>query len=85
LIRQPTAEEVIVMSLNRSRLTISRTGWIAYAMVEVALFAAANITAQNSSHPGAVSNVFFAMFGIGLVLAVLIGAASRVRRSGTGH
>jgi hypothetical protein len=67
------------MSLNPSRLAISRTGWILYAIVEVALFAGANLTAKNSSHPGTVSNVFFLTFIVGLVSALLLGAATLIQ------
>ena len=67
------------MSLNPSRLAISRTGWILYAIVEVTLFAGANLTANNSSHPGTVSNVFFVAFIVGLVAAVLLGAATLIQ------
>jgi F420-0:gamma-glutamyl ligase-like protein len=68
------------MSLNPSRVAISRTGWMLYAIVEVALFIGANFTAKNSSHPGTVSNVFFITFIVGLVLAVLLGAATLIRQ-----
>lgn len=67
------------MSLNPSRLAISRTGWILYAIVEVALFAGANLTAKNSSHPGTVSNVFFFTFIVGLVAALLLAATTLIQ------
>ena len=67
------------MSLNPSRLAISRTGWMLYAIVEVALFVGANLTARSSSHPGTVSNVFFITFIAGLVLAILL-ATRRIGR-----
>jgi hypothetical protein len=71
------------MSLNPSRLAISRTGWILYAIVEVALFAGANLTAKNSSHPGTVSNVFFITFVVGLVAALLLGTTTLIQRRST--
>jgi len=71
------------MSLNPSRLAISRTGWILYAIVEVALFAGANLAAKNSSHPGTVSNVFFITFIVGLVAALLLGTATLIQRRST--
>jgi len=71
------------MSLNPSRLAISRTSWGVYAIVEAALFLAANITAKNSSHPGTISNVFFLTFIAGLVLALLLGAATVIRQRRT--
>ena len=64
------------MSINRS---LSRTGWIAYVAVEIALFVLANVTAKSSSHPGTVSNVFFGAFIAGLVLAVLLGVTELIR------
>ena len=71
------------MSLNPGRPALSRTGWIAYAIAEVALFAAANLTAKSSSHPGAVSNVFFITFIVGLALAFLLGASTLIRQRTT--
>jgi hypothetical protein len=73
------------MSVNPSRLAISRTGWMLYAIVEVALFAGANLTAQSSSHPGTVSNVFFITFIAGLVLAIVLGAATLLRQRSAGR
>jgi uncharacterized integral membrane protein len=67
------------MSINSSRLSLTRNAWIAYLLVEVALFLLANLTAKNSSHPGTVSNFFFGAFIAGLVLAVLLGASELVR------
>jgi hypothetical protein len=71
------------MSLNPSRVAIGRTGWMLYAIVEVALFLGANLTAKNSSHPGVVSNAFFVMFIVGLVLAIVLGAATLIREHST--
>jgi hypothetical protein len=74
------------MSLNPPRRILSRNGWIAYAAVEVALFVVANLTAKSSSHPGTASNAFFITFIAGLVLALLLGAATLVlgrRAAGT--
>jgi hypothetical protein len=68
------------MPLNLTRLTISRNGWIAYATIEVALFAIANLTARSSSHPGTVSNIAFVTFIAGLAIALLLGVAALVRR-----
>ncbi len=73
------------MSLNPSRVAISRTGWILYAIVEVALFLAANLTAKNSSHPGTVSNIFLIAFIVGLVMAFLLGAATLIGQRRTRH
>ncbi len=53
------------MSANPTRLTLTRTGWIIYGIVEVALFLIANFTAKNASHPGTVSQIFFTAFIVG--------------------
>jgi uncharacterized integral membrane protein len=67
------------MSINSSRLRLTRNAWIVYLLVEVALFLLANFTANSSSHPGTVSNVFFSAFIVGLILAVLLGATELIR------
>ncbi|MGZ4247680.1 MAG: hypothetical protein ACXVUE_05135 [Solirubrobacteraceae bacterium] len=67
------------MSVNSSRVSLTRNAWIVYLLVEVGLFLIANLTAKNSSHPGTVSNIFFGAFIVGLVLAVLLGASELVR------
>lgn len=64
-------------------LSISRTGWIIYALVEVVLFVVANVTAKNASHPGTVSQAFFLPFVAGLVLAVVLALATLVRQRRT--
>jgi len=71
------------MSLNPTRLAISRTGWITYAIAEVALFAGANLAANNSSHPGALSDVLFVTFIAGLVLGVVLGSARLIHHRST--
>lgn len=73
------------MSLNPTRVAISRTGWIVYAIVEIALFVTANLTAKNSSHPGTLSNIFFITFIVGLAVALLLGAATLIRQRRTAH
>jgi hypothetical protein len=65
------------MSINPS---LSRTGWAAFGVVEIALFVIANVTATNGSHPGTVSNVFFVAFIVGLVLGVALGASALIRQ-----
>jgi hypothetical protein len=47
------------------------------------LFVIANVTAKNSSHPGAVSNIAFVAFLVGLLLLIALGAAALVRRRRT--
>ena len=68
------------MSVNPTRPTLTRTGWIIYGIVEVVLFLAANFTAKDASHPGTVSQVFFATFITGLVLALVLGVLAIVRQ-----
>lgn len=56
---------------------------LALFVVEVVLFVLAGVTSKNSSHPGAVSNVFWGVFLVGVVLLVLlaIGVVFQSRRS----
>ena len=68
------------MPFNPTRPTVSRTGWAIYALVEIALFVTANLTAKTSSHPGTLSNVFFIAFIGGLAGALLLGAVELVRK-----
>jgi hypothetical protein len=51
---------------------LSRRSWIGLVAFEVGLFALANVTAKNGSHPGTVSNVFFVAFVIGAVLLITL-------------
>ena len=68
------------MSRSVESLTaISRRGWIGLVAFEVALFALANLTANNSSHPGTVSNVFFVAFVIGAVLLITLAVITVVK------
>jgi hypothetical protein len=68
------------MSVDSSRFSISRTGWIIYLAVEVALFVTANLASKNASHPGTVSNIAFVAFIVGVVVAVMLGAATLIHR-----
>jgi hypothetical protein len=68
------------MSRTVDSLTaIGRRSWIGLVAFEVALFALANLTAKNSSHPGAVSNVFFVAFVIGAVLLITLAVIGMVK------
>ena len=58
---------------------LSRRTWIGMILTDVALFVLANLTAKNSSHPGTVSNVFFAAFVIGAVLLIALAIANVIR------
>jgi hypothetical protein len=71
------------MSNTADSLTaLSRRTWIGLVVVDVMLFALANLTAKNSSHPGAVSNVFFIAFVIGAVLLVALAIATVITARG---
>ncbi len=68
------------MSNTADSLTaLSRRTWISLVLADVVLFVLANLTAKNSSHPGAASNVFFAAFLIGVVLLIALAIASMVK------
>lgn len=73
------------MSLNPTRLALTRTGWIIYGIVEVALFLLANFTTKNASHPGTVSQIFFTTFIAGLLLALALGVMAVVRQRHASH
>jgi hypothetical protein len=62
-----------------SLTTLSRRAWIVLVVADVLLFALANLTAKNSSHPGTVSNVFFVAFVIGAVLLITLAIATLVK------
>ena len=68
------------MSVNPTRLALTRTGWIIYGIVEVALFLIANFTAKNASHPGTASQIFFTTFIAGMLLGVALGAMAVLRQ-----
>jgi hypothetical protein len=71
------------MSNTADSLTaLSRRTWIGLVVVDVMLFALANLTPKNSSHPGAVSNVFFIAFVIGAVLLVALAIATVIKARG---
>jgi hypothetical protein len=68
------------MSKTADSLTaLSRRCWIALVAVEIVLFALANITATNSSHPGTASNIFFVAFVIGAVLLITLAIITVVK------
>jgi hypothetical protein len=62
-----------------SLTTLSRRAWIVLVVADVLLFALANLTAKNSSHPGTASNVFFVAFVIGAVLLITLAIATLVK------
>jgi len=68
------------MSTTANSLTAHRRRtWIGLILLDVVLFVLANLTAKNSSHPGAVSNVFFAAFVIGAVVLIALAIATVIR------
>lgn len=68
------------MSNTADSLTaISRRTWISLVIADVMLFVLANLTANNSSHPGTTSNVFFAAFVIGVVLLIALAITAVVK------
>ena len=63
---------------------LSRRTWIALVVADAVLFALANLTAKNSSHPGSASNAFFFASVIGAVLLTTLAIATAVKsRRGT--
>jgi choline-glycine betaine transporter len=60
-----------------------RRNLLVLLVVEVVLFVLAGVTSKNSNHPGAVSNVFWGVFLVGVVVLVLlaIGVVVQSRRS----
>jgi hypothetical protein len=62
-----------------SLTTLSRRAWIVLVVADVLLFALANLTARNSSHPGTASNVFFIAFAVGAVLLITLAIATLVK------
>jgi hypothetical protein len=75
----PTNQEVSMSNTADSLTALSRRTWIGLVVVEVVLFALANLTAKNSSHPGTVSNVLFAASGIGAALLITLAVVTVVR------
>jgi hypothetical protein len=62
-----------------ARTPISRRAWIGFVVADVVLFLLANLTAKNSSHPGTLSNVFFAAFVIGTALLIALAVLTTVQ------
>jgi MYXO-CTERM domain-containing protein len=62
-----------------ARTPISRRAWIGFVVADVLLFVLANLTANTSSHPGTLSNVFFVAFVIGLALLLVLAVLAAVR------
>jgi fucose 4-O-acetylase-like acetyltransferase len=73
------------MSNTANSLTaLGRRTLIVLVVADVALFVLANLTANNSSHPGSASNAFFVAFVIGAVLLITVAVATVIEsRRGT--
>jgi lipid-A-disaccharide synthase-like uncharacterized protein len=68
------------MSANPPHLVITRWKLIGFVAAELVLFLLANVTAKNSSHPGAVSNVFWVAFLVGAAILIVVALMTLVRR-----
>jgi choline-glycine betaine transporter len=68
------------MSATPLRPVITARNLIAFVVIDVVLFLAANMTAKNSSHPGTVSNVFWGGFLIGAAALILLAVVALVRK-----
>ena len=60
-------------------MILRRRNVLALFVVEVALFVLAGVTSKTNSHPGTVSNVFWDVFLVGIVLLVLLVVATLVQ------
>jgi uncharacterized membrane protein YhaH (DUF805 family) len=64
-------------------MILRRRNLLGLLVVEVVLFVLAGVTSKNSKHPGTLSNVFWDVFLVGVVLLILlvIGTVIQSRRS----
>jgi hypothetical protein len=64
-------------------MILRRRNALVLFVVEVVLFVLAGVTSKSNKHPGTVSNVFWDVFLVGVVLLVLlaIGSVVQSRRS----
>jgi len=60
-------------------MALTRKHWLALIGVEVVLFVLSNVTAKNSSHPGAASNILWILFLVGVVALIVLGLFALVR------
>jgi len=60
-------------------MILRRRNVLALFVVEVVLFVLAGVTSKTNSHPGTVSNVFWGVFLVGVVLLVLLVVATLVQ------
>jgi choline-glycine betaine transporter len=64
-------------------MILRRRNALVLFVIEVVLFVLAGVTSKSNKHPGTVSNVFWGVFLVGVVLLVLlaIGTVVQSRRS----
>ncbi|HEY1511539.1 MAG TPA: hypothetical protein VGF93_21200 [Solirubrobacteraceae bacterium] len=62
-----------------SPTALSRRTWLGLVLADVVLFVLANLTANNSSHPGTVSNILFVAFVIGTALLIALAVVTMVK------
>jgi choline-glycine betaine transporter len=60
-------------------MVLRRRNVLALFVVEIALFVLAGVTSKTSKHPGTVSNVFWGVFLVGVVVLVLLAVATLVQ------
>jgi hypothetical protein len=60
-------------------MVVSRRALIFLAVAEVVLFVIANATSKSHSHPGAVSNVAWYAFLVGVLLLIVLAGVAVVR------
>jgi uncharacterized membrane protein YhaH (DUF805 family) len=56
-------------------VVLRRRNLLVLFVIEVVLFVLAGVTSKNSSHPGTVSNVFWGVFLVGVVVLVVLAIA----------
>jgi hypothetical protein len=60
-------------------MVLSRLNLLYLFVVDVVLFVLSGVTAKNSSHPGAVSNVFWVVFLVGVLALIVLGVVALVQ------
>ena len=60
-------------------MLLRRRNLLALFIVEVVLFVLAGVTSKSNSHPGTVSNVFWVVFLVGVVVLIVLVIATVVQ------
>ena len=60
-------------------MVLRRRNLLALFIVEVVLFVLAGVTSKSNSHPGTVSNVFWVVFLVGVVVLIVLVIATVVQ------